>query len=71
MTDCQLCASRSGRLDWSLACCRARFLADTHTLEARRGWLARWRAQGDTEIAEAVEAAARLLWGIRPRRLRP
>lgn len=43
---CALCVRRGGEYDFGRACCMARFLQALPSRDMRRGWLARWRAQG-------------------------
>ena len=57
---CAYCDSLSGVLyRWTCPGCRARMLATLPTREMRSAYVQRWRAMGETEMADAVIAKLR------------
>ena len=56
-----MCERGSALLDFERPCCCARFLASLPSKEMRVMWLARWRAQAGSAMAEAIKAALKAL----------
>lgn len=67
MTECALCAKRSGILNFNLVCCRVRFILSLPTREMRLGWLERWRSRDGNVVADAVEKEVKAKWDERKR----
>lgn len=49
-----MCAAMSPVFDFSLVCCRVRYIVNEPRLEVRRAWLERWKRK-DGAMGEAVE----------------
>ena len=69
MERCEFCKTGSGRYDWGLACCLARYVAGEPTQARRAMWLERIRRAVPAETLALVEPLARELYAQMPGKL--
>ena len=62
VNQCQMCVDDAGVYDWSLICCRARFVTRLPGVYWRRGWMQRWKSSEGPRFYADIERAVKDLW---------